>query len=173
MTLLASEPVVNGNSRDMLIELIGASGAVFAVQATQEGFTDNNEAPELIEIRSQGELIGGVKGNVPAITGSFTAWLLTENNLKNEAFLDVIYGRNNWANESTGPIGSGPGNPFIPDTHVLTMRVTLHKPALVGGPQVWTYKKVRLTWNVNIAMAGNTINVNWVCMAGKTATGPQ
>ena len=122
------ENKIQKNANGLRLAFIGRSGHSFELEVDADDFSDNNEKPALVEATSRGRITGVVDGARPARTGSFSVNFYTKNNLKAEAFLDVINGFNgnpsasatptawDWSQESTGRIGL----PYV-QQHCLTM----------------------------------------------------
>lgn len=164
---MAQEPQIPFNSRNLRIRFQGVS-RTFDLLVGGDDFTDNNEQPARVVAKSRGAVYAVIDGDDPdAITGSFTAPLLTENNANAEAFLDVIRGLNDWANQGTGAVGS----PYV-QTYCLTMEITRTGVQGAGGDTVVTYSKTRFEFSEAMSADMSTVSVNWFCVGGRVAAGP-
>lgn len=165
---MAQEALIPQNARSLRIELIGASGLTFLLQMGGDDFADNREKPAEVVAKSRGIVQAMIDGENPdARTGSMSVPFISENNGLATAFLDVINGRQAWANESTGKVGF----PYI-QRYAVTMKVTLIGASEIGGDMVTTYEKVIFKEKLGVATDLTKISVDWLCYGTVTGTGP-
>jgi hypothetical protein len=162
------ENLIPKNSRGLRIEFVGVTGARFTLSSGGDDFSDNREKPANVVVKSRGLVYAVIKGENPdAVTGSLTTEFWTENNGKAVAFLDVVDGRQAWANESTGKVGQ----PYV-EQHVITMIITHLGAAEDGGDMVKTYEKVYFVPTEKSATDKNSISYNWMAYGTVSGTGP-
>jgi hypothetical protein len=168
MPVVLQENTIPKNSRGLRIKFVGVSNREFNLAVGADDFSDNREKSAMVVAKSRGAVYAVIEGENPdAITGSLTVDFWTENNGKADAFLDVIDGRQAWATESTGKVGS----PYV-QKHVVTMIVTYLGAAEDGGDMVRTYEKTYFVPSFKSATDKTSISVNWMAYGTVSGTGP-
>lgn len=163
-----TEANIPKRAANMRIRLIGITGIVYQLLVGMDDFSDNMERPTLVEHKTQGRLYAATPGDYPVRTGSFSCPLFTRNNNNAVALLDVLEGRQLWANESTGRASSGqPNNPYI-DDHVVTMEVEVDGADQDGGVMKTTYEKVRFVPTQAGSVDVITMSFAWTCYGAIT-----